>query len=603
MARAMHAVAAAAILLVFVLIYGTLWWTTSDTRSTQSVASLQLNHGADLAAANTPSLVKRGTPISDALSEVRMLAEVNLASLHKLTALRGVTATESTAAEKDAATAKLVAKVLVGRAEHEQSTRFDLIPARMKSCICEKFQAFANCQDWSQMADQCQLHELFGTDKLVHAALREESATGQCTWAECAGRKPSNSAASNTQKVATAGETAQAVFHVGAEPERDAWALHPADSTGHMMENTQCRTAALAWLSGRSIVMIGDSLMRYQYLSLIYWIEHGQWLWSERILDDPNPCREPDFFAGWVTDSWLAENHLQRASTGMGPGGWTAYLVMVMRRFKGNERCDCTKSFVAEENIENRYYYSPQHNITVTFFLKYGAATIKGRYFADGGPPSHLTNLSYHELGQRVHDWEFHHGDLVRQLRSGTLKTGHELPTDFTLIINQGFWADVPAQLKQIVEDVTLVSDSPGSKATRSSLWWKTTNAMSRSTSATMRNTLMNQGQIKQFATAKEWNVLDALDLTHELSLILPAKDDLNDPYTMVEPEAAMTTSELVHHADRYHFQPWVYNAMNAAWLYKLCQMEGDLCAVPPLTKISAHYQKVSMPMILPGSV
>ena len=83
------------------------------------------------------------------------------------------------------------------------------------------------------------------------------------------------------------------------------------------------------------------------------------------------------------------------------------------RRFKGNERCDCTKSFVAEENIENRYYYSPQHNITVTFFLKYGAATIKGRYFADGGPPSHLTNLTYHELGQRVHDWEFHHGDLA----------------------------------------------------------------------------------------------------------------------------------------------------------------------------------------------
>ena len=68
---------------------------------------------------------------------------------------------------------------------------------------------------------------------------------------------------------------------------------------------------------------------------------------------------------------------------------------------------------MAEENIENRYYYSPQHNITVTFFLKYGAATIKGRYFADGGPPSHLTNLSYHELGQRVHDWEFHHGDLL----------------------------------------------------------------------------------------------------------------------------------------------------------------------------------------------
>ena len=39
----------------------------------------------------------------------------------------------------------------------------------------------------------------------------------------------------------------------------------------------------------------------------------------------------------------------------------------------------------------------------------------------------------------------------------------------------------------------------------------------------------MNQGQIKQFSTAKEWNVLDALELTHELFLILPAKDDLND--------------------------------------------------------------------------
>ena len=83
---------------------------------------------------------------------------------------------------------EIVAAGGVTAARHTEKTEGSVIPARMKSCVCEQFQAFDNCGDWSRMQDRCKLNELFGIDPLVHAALRTESATGKCTWAQCNGK-------------------------------------------------------------------------------------------------------------------------------------------------------------------------------------------------------------------------------------------------------------------------------------------------------------------------------------------------------------------------------------------------------------------------------
>lgn len=41
------------------------------------------------------------------------------------------------------------------------------------------------------------------------------------------------------------------------------------------------RHKALACLQGRHIVLVGDSVMRYEYLNLAKWVETGSWLGPE----------------------------------------------------------------------------------------------------------------------------------------------------------------------------------------------------------------------------------------------------------------------------------------------------------------------------------
>jgi GDSL/SGNH-like Acyl-Esterase family found in Pmr5 and Cas1p len=50
------------------------------------------------------------------------------------------------------------------------------------------------------------------------------------------------------------------------------------------------RDAVLSVLKGKHLVLIGDSLTRYQYLSLVYFLESGNW-----SSDYPNQMWEKDF--------------------------------------------------------------------------------------------------------------------------------------------------------------------------------------------------------------------------------------------------------------------------------------------------------------------
>lgn len=107
-------------------------------------------------------------------------------------------------------------------------------------------------------------------------------------------------------------------------------------------------------LQGQHLVMIGDSLMRYQYLSLVHLIRFGGF---------PDEHGNDDIMLGRKFPTWSAfYNHT------------TALLAP-------HEVCDCFRTDLTNitslkhanmNRIENRYYYDAKTNIRISYFKYFG---------------------------------------------------------------------------------------------------------------------------------------------------------------------------------------------------------------------------------------
>ena len=64
------------------------------------------------------------------------------------------------------------------------------------------------------------------------------------------------------------------------------------------------------------------------------------------------------------------------------------------------------------------------------------------------------------------------------------------------------------------------------------------------------------------------WGVLDAANLTLKLTAVL--QTNKSNGRTMDYRPASR--QDLAKYWDRYHFQPWVYNLLNAAFIFSLCK-------------------------------
>jgi len=78
----------------------------------------------------------------------------------------------------------------------------------------------------------------------------------------------------------------------------------------------------------RGIVLIGDSLTRYQYLNLVYFLVHGV---------------------------WSAEKSLPNENEHYFTGGWNQFYQITNGRMGGREICDCYRED-AKNIVENRYF-------------------------------------------------------------------------------------------------------------------------------------------------------------------------------------------------------------------------------------------------------
>jgi hypothetical protein len=95
------------------------------------------------------------------------------------------------------------------------------------------------------------------------------------------------------------------------------------------------------------VAFVGDSITRYQYMSLSYYLRFGRWLRND------------------VKPNILQEKHF---------GDWNEYFNYSKFALAPNEQCDCYREDGApirfKRTYENRYFSDPERNNYVTFLFK-----------------------------------------------------------------------------------------------------------------------------------------------------------------------------------------------------------------------------------------
>lgn len=171
--------------------------------------------------------------------------------------------------------------------------------------------------------------------------------------------------------------------------------------------------------TGLRLVMIGDSVTRYQYLSLAYFLRYGYWV-------DPHQ----------VTENLVHEKSFE--------GGWEQFYTETTKLLSPLEKCDCyreewpNKFEVDEHVVENRYFFDPALNNTLVYLQAYGnkrSARLHGRIF----PQDAFRDTQLFEYNHRKTDWLWNikdWGEAIEQYVS-RLNATHVLmnaglwPTDF----------------------------------------------------------------------------------------------------------------------------------------------------------------------------
>jgi hypothetical protein len=147
------------------------------------------------------------------------------------------------------------------------------------------------------------------------------------------------------------------------QPTTDTWVSNrtgklpdPGEDAGiaHTMSLTRPRPRNLR------LAFLGDSVTRYQYLSLAYFLRWGRWF-------DPDTIK----------------NHLVDAHSFRHPyhpdQDWNEFFLQSNRLLYPAESCDCQRSSSSQHEhawaVERRYFYDPVHNNTLTYINLSGNET------------------------------------------------------------------------------------------------------------------------------------------------------------------------------------------------------------------------------------
>lgn len=302
-------------------------------------------------------------------------------------------------------------------------------------------------------------------------------------------------------------------------------------------------------LASRHILMIGDSITRYQYLNLVHWLYTGLW-------ESPGKKRN-EVEHDWVENDWF--------------GGWQSYYHGTNARLGGNEICDCFRGnpgqpYTQEVKLENRYYEDKDSQIRISFLLFCGSnypfyATEP--WNAGNWCRSERTADIKHDDAQAgcQHQQVSHRTCAPLPCEPGKCASPHEYSDTFEGILNissqlgpidsvvmaSGYWqhmdtAENRLALVDFLSRLQAVSGSP-------QIFWKTTAAYSASAPWPQPR----EPGIVADAPMLGWRVSDAWHITKDIPALVQQRG-------------------IQAYWDHLHFLPWVYQGLNEMLLADLCQ-------------------------------
>jgi hypothetical protein len=196
------------------------------------------------------------------------------------------------------------------------------------------------------------------------------------------------------------------------------------------------------------IVLVGDSLTRYMYLSLTYYLKHNK-TWAPKGHEMLEKVKDPH------SNNW---------------NEWLAFTNVVLRPY---EECDCYRywehPFKWFKHCENRYYHDDHQNY-IAFLTKFGGNPFHGHVAADKvfqqqqQQQQHNNNNNNNNNHQttlnqtlRSYDWVYPTwSDLIDQY----ISQWNPKPDYF--VFNNGHWKAHELRDEQVLKDLKVSLDRAG---------------------------------------------------------------------------------------------------------------------------------------------
>lgn len=265
-------------------------------------------------------------------------------------------------------------------------------------------------------------------------------------------------------------------------------------------------------LARKHLLFIGDSVSRYQYLSLVHFLETGLW---------KHPKHDVSYQGLW--------------------GKWHDFYARTSALFRGNERCDCYRSDRLSNSIqnisdlvENRFY--EYKDIKVSYIQLFNDALPPHGHF--GFPPFLKSKVTCRpgECAQPP-DWAYPLACTHKPCTALFSAVVQPLAPTW-LFLNQGLWIPPTKRTDKWFQDLF----STGRKALPGTmLFWKTTTR----TNSTKQ---VDDSRAVKWAVASGWRIFDVGTLT-----------------------APATKLEKFPGWDPKHFHAFVYRELNIFLLNLIC--------------------------------
>ena len=181
------------------------------------------------------------------------------------------------------------------------------------------------------------------------------------------------------------------------------------------------------------LIFLGDSVTRYQYLSLAYFLRHGRWF-DHHVTDRNNLVSAHSF------------HHPMHPSE-----DWNEFFLQSNRMLYPMEVCDCLRSWDGSVLVERRYFYDKENNNMAIYINMNGNERNSGRgFYGRMNPTSIFTNdfdqlvglpFGLHvepmginsTLSKSVQNWEYSSwGDVIRH-HVGNLNLDYDAQANIAL--------------------------------------------------------------------------------------------------------------------------------------------------------------------------